>query len=180
MPPPTDQARWFAEEVHPHDAQLKAYLRGAFPAVRDVDDVVQESYLRIWQARAAQPIQFAQAFLFKIARHLALDHVRREKIAPFLSVGDSAASSVLEPGPNAADTATAQEKLRMLADAIEHLPARCRQVVILRKLQSVSQREVAARLGISEKTVEAQLARGLARCEHYLRRRGVRGWYGDT
>jgi hypothetical protein len=64
MPPHIDQnplpapipARWFAEEVQPHEASLRAYMRGAFPMVRDVDDVVQESYLRVWRARAAQPI----------------------------------------------------------------------------------------------------------------------------
>ncbi len=69
--------------------------------------------------------------------------------------------------------------LRFVADAIEALPSRCRQVVILRKLKGVPQKEVATRLGLSEKTVEAQLARGLARLEEFLRRRGVNGWYAD-
>ena len=42
MPPQdTEQARWFAAEVHAHDGQLRAYLRGSYPAVRDIDDVVQ-------------------------------------------------------------------------------------------------------------------------------------------
>jgi DNA-directed RNA polymerase specialized sigma24 family protein len=66
-PPDSDNARWFAEEVLPHDRALRGYLRGSFPAVRDVEDVVQESYLRIWRTRAAQPIRSARGFLFRIA-----------------------------------------------------------------------------------------------------------------
>jgi|GEM_PF-6457756 len=65
--PKTDQARWFAEEVHPHESSLRAYLRGAFPSVRDVDDVVQESFLRIWGARAARPARAAARIRFASA-----------------------------------------------------------------------------------------------------------------
>jgi RNA polymerase sigma factor (sigma-70 family) len=50
------QESWFAEEVHTHDSQLKSYLRSSFPALRDVDDVVQESYLRIWRRQLVRPI----------------------------------------------------------------------------------------------------------------------------
>lgn len=180
MPPPElDHARWFSEQVQPHEGSLRAYLRGSFPAVRDVDDVVQESFLRVWRARAAQPVRSARAFLFRIARNLALDRVRRERSTPVAAVGDLAAVRVLDLGPSAAQTVDTREKLRLLADAIESLPPRCRQVVILRKLQQLPQKEVAARLGLAEKTVEAQLARGIARCEEFLRARGVREWYGD-
>jgi RNA polymerase sigma-70 factor (ECF subfamily) len=166
-------------EVHPHESSLRAYLHGAFPGVRDVDDVVQESLLRTWCARASQPIRSARSFLFQVARRLAIDLVRHDRVAPVKLVGDLAGLSVLESGPDAADAASQQEHLSLLADAIEALPARCRQVVILRKLQCLAQKEVATRLAISEKTVEAQLARGIDRCEEYLRRRGVRGMFGD-
>jgi RNA polymerase sigma-70 factor (ECF subfamily) len=186
MPPPktepapgpaSDLTRWFAEEVHPHDASLRAYLRGAFPGVRDVDDVVQESYLRVWRTRAAQPIQSARAFLFRVARNLALDLVRRNRAAPFSPVRDLEGLSVLDHGSSPVRALDTHEKLMMLADAIEALPARCREVVILRKIQGLPQREVATQLGLAEKTVEAQLARGISRCEDYLRARGVRGCY---
>ena len=40
----SDAARWFAEQVHPNDSSLRAYLRHSFPSVPDVDDLVQESY----------------------------------------------------------------------------------------------------------------------------------------
>lgn len=172
-----DLTRWFSEEVHPHDASLRAYLRGAFPAVRDVEDVVQESYLRIWRTRAAQPVRSARAFLFRIARNLALDLVRRDRVAPFSPVRDLEGLSVLDHGSSPDRVLDTQEKLMFLADAIEALPARCREVVILRKIQGLSQREVAARLGLAEKTVEAQLARGISRCEDYLCQRGVRSCY---
>lgn len=175
----SDRARWFTEEVHPHESSLRAYLRGAFPSVRDVDDVVQESFLRIWGARTARPVRSARAFLFKIARHLALDTVRRARVSPVIAVRDFSSLSVLATEPDAADNTDARERLRFLADAIEALPARCRQIVILRKLECLPQREVAARLGLAEKTVEAHLARGIDRCENYLRRRGVRSWFRD-
>lgn len=176
-PTETEQARWFAQEVHPHEPSLRAYLRGAFPSVRDIDDVVQESLLRTWRARAGQPIRSARAFLFLVARRVALDLVRRDHVAPVIALRDLEALPVIQEGAGAPDAVSAREKILLLADAIDALPARCREILILRKLHSVSQRETAARLGIAEKTVEAHLARGLARCEDYLRRRGVRSWY---
>lgn len=172
-----EPARWFAEEVHPHDSSLKNFLRSSFPAVRDVDDVVQESYLRIWRARAAEPIRCAKAFLFTIAQHVALDFVRRERRSPIHSTDDLAALEVLEEKPAAADTLGRAEKIQLLIAAIDSLPRRCREVVILRKLKLVPQRDVAARLGISEKGVENQLARGIERCRIYLEKRGVTDFY---
>lgn len=171
--------RWFTEEVHPHERSLRAYLRDAFPVVRDVDDVVQESFLRTWRTRGSQRIRSARAFLFQVARRVALDLVRRDRCAPFKAVTDRTSLAVLESAPDAAEAAGVQEKLRLVADAIEALPARCRQVVVLRKLQGVSQKEVAARLRLSEKTVEAQLSRGIVRLEEYLCRRGSSEWFDE-
>lgn len=174
-----EQVQWFAEQVQPHEAALKSYLRHTYPVVRDVDDVVQESYLRVWRERGTRPVQFAKAFLFKVARHLAIDLARRRKIFPEESVGDFEQLHVIEERSEVVDTINRQEKSRLLAEAIDRLPTRCREIVILRKLHALPQREVALRLGLAEKTVESQLARGLKRCEVYLRKRGIHHYYID-
>ncbi|MES2693024.1 MAG: RNA polymerase sigma factor [Verrucomicrobiota bacterium] len=174
MPPPeTETARWFSAEVQPHEPALRGYLRGSFPAVRDVDDVVQESYLRMWRARAVQPIQSARGFLFTVARRLALDLVRREAVSPMRGVCDLANLPVLEERPSVLDRLGEEEKIRLLAKAVGSLPTRCRQAVVLHKINGLSQREVAAQLGLSEKTVENQVALGIKRCEEFFRRRGI-------
>ena len=179
MPPPTDQTRWFSEEVHPHEPSLRAYLRASFPSVGgEIDDVVQTSYLRIWRQRAEEPIQSAKAFLFTIARHLALDLVRRERRSPIATVGDLAAVDVIDDRASVPDSVSRAERIRLLVEAIDSLPPRCREVMILRKLKFLPQREVAARLDISENGVEIQLTRGLARCRDYLRQRGVSSLFG--
>lgn len=164
-------AGWFAQEVHAHEASLRGYLKAAFPAVRDVDDVVQESFLRIWRRRAVEPVKSAKAFLFRVARNIALNTVRRERRSPILSVTDLGELFVLDDKPNAADAAIREQELELLAEAVESLPARCREIFILRRLHGVPQKEIAARLGLSEQTVQVQAARGLRRCEEYLRRR---------
>lgn len=170
--PGVNLSNWFAEEVQPHGPQLKAYLRGAFPSVRDADDVVQESYLRVWKARAAQPIHSAKAFLFKVARHLALDLVRRDRVSPVEFPGDWTESSVLDHGPSALDALTEQEMISLIGDAVVALPDRTRRVIILHKFQGLPQAEVGRQLGLSEKAVEHQVARGVELCGRYLRSRG--------
>ena len=171
--PALSWSKWFAEEVHAHDSSLKAYLRGSFPSVRDIDDVVQESYLRIWKARTGQPIQCARGFLFRVARNVALNLLSRERASPIDVVKDLGSLPVVDDRPTAAVNTCAREELLLLAQAIDALPARCREIVILRRIKNLPQKEIAARLGIAEETVEVQVARGVKRCGEYLRRRGV-------
>ncbi len=171
------QARWFTQEVHPHDGQLKAYLRSTFPAVRDVDDVVQESYLRIWKARAARPIQSAKAFLFKVARHLALDTVRRNQASPFDPGYDFDLSRVLDTAPDAAQALLDQDLFNHVVDALLTLPSHHREVLVLHKLKGLSHREVAAQLKITERTAQKYSSLGLTRCAEYLRSQGITGFF---
>lgn len=172
--PDTERSRWFVEEVHAHDSSLRAYLRGSFPTVRDVDDVVQESYVRVWKAKTAEPIRSARAFLFRVARHLALDWLRHDRVSPIDAVTDLSALPVVDNRTGVAEAASIAEETALLVTAIDALPPRCREIVILRKLRGLPQKEIAARLGLSEQTVQVQIARGVKKCEEFLRRRGVK------
>jgi len=134
------QTEWFSREVHAHDAQLKSYLRGFFPSVRDIDDVVQESYLRTWRARLGQPIRSAKSFLFEIARNLAVDGIRRKGVSPEIHCPDLDALPVREEKPGVEDTVCTNEELDLLAQAIQSLPTRCREVMILRQIKGRSQK----------------------------------------
>jgi RNA polymerase sigma-70 factor (ECF subfamily) len=170
---PAEHARWFRDEVHAHEGQLKSYLRGSFPAVRDVEDVVQESYVKIWRAKLARPITSTKSFLFQVARNLALDLIRREKISPEIACPDLSALSVLDDRPGVAEAACTQEELDLLARAIDALPDRCREVMILRQIKGLSQKEIAAQLGLSVFSVQTYVVRGLRRLEEYFRRHHV-------
>jgi RNA polymerase sigma factor (sigma-70 family) len=172
-PPRSEQARWFVDEVHTHDRSLKAYLRGSFPSMRDVDDVVQESYLRIWKSGMAHPIRSTKSFLFQVARNLARDLARRDRASPIDRVTDFDALHVLDHRPGVAETACTNDELALLAQAIHALPARCRDVMILRQINGLSQKEIAARLGISVLTVQVHVVKGLRRIEEFFREQGI-------
>ncbi|MSU50438.1 MAG: RNA polymerase sigma factor [Opitutus sp.] len=173
MTHPAERSQWFQKEVYTHDSQLKSYLRGSFPSIRDVDDVAQESYVRVWRARANESIRSAKGFLFQIARNVATDIIRRQQASPIKGVTDLAALSVFDSKPDAADAACTHEEIALLADAIDALPARCREVFILRKIQRIPQKKIAVLLGISEQTVQSLVFRGMKRCESFLFRRGL-------
>lgn len=156
-----------------HEAQLKAYLRRTFPTVQDIDDVVQESYLRIWKRQAAAPLASVKGFLFRIAQNLCFDVGRRQKRFCSLEVVEQGLEPVVQESPSVPDTVAAREETELLICAITTLPARCRQAYIYRKLHGLSQQEIAQRLGISENTVENHLSRAHRLCDEYLRARGV-------
>jgi RNA polymerase sigma factor (sigma-70 family) len=160
-----DTTRWFAEEVQPNDSSLRSYLRHAFPTVHDVDDLVQESYLRIWKARASQPVHSARSFLFQIARRLAIDVLRRRRTSRIEAVPDLMTLPVADASPGVAESASLQEELWLLTRALHALPPRCREVMVLRKIEGLSQKEIAARLGVTEGTVQVHVVQGLRRLE---------------
>lgn len=171
------------DEVHRHDASLKSYVRHAFPRVRDVDDVVQESYLRVWRRHLVRPITevtgsvrvSVKSFLFQVARRLALDTIRHERVSPLEAVADLSGLANAEERITAPEAASTNQEFQLLLEAIDRLPGRCREVVVLRKLQGLSPAETAVRLGISEDTVHVQARKGLQRIQEYLRKRGVIG-----
>ena len=170
MPPHTDEARWFAEEVLPHEAALRAWLRNRFPTLFDVDDLVQESYARMLRARQRETIENPLSYLFSTARNAALDLFRRRTVPVETS---AKIESVVEERPSAAETASASQDFELLQSAINALPPRCAEIMRLQKIHGLSNREIAARLQISIHTVNAQLVTGLMRCREYLKARGV-------
>jgi RNA polymerase sigma-70 factor (ECF subfamily) len=177
LPPQNqNQARWFAGEVQPHEAMLRAWLRSRFPPECDIDNLVQEALMRVCQAQERGEVQSPKAFIFATARNLALDQLRRHKIVPMISLVENEALSVMEEGASVPDLVAHNQELEFLTEAIQLLPDRCRQVFTLRKVYGMSQRDIATQLGISEHTVSAQLTIALRKCTaHFARHRRERG-----
>jgi RNA polymerase sigma-70 factor (ECF subfamily) len=173
VPPDPETSRWFTTEVRPHEPELRAYQRGKFSAHPDIDDLVQETYARLLQAREHAPLCSAKAYLFSTARNAAFDYFRRRKIAAIEGMAEIELLPVFEDRPGVADTACLNQELQLLAEAIQALPERCRRVLTLRKLHGHSHREIAEKLGIAENTVNAQIAIGVLRLRDWLRSRGV-------
>lgn len=174
--PPSDpeSSRWFAEEVLPHEPRLRAWLRVRFPVLADTDDLVQETYARLMQAHATGPVACPRAFLFVTARNLALNHLRHRRVERPEGAAEIDALAITDDRAGIPESLAHAEDFQILIRAITSLPERCRQIVTLRKIYGLSQKEVAARLGIAEHTVEAQGGIGLRKCIEYFRRHGYR------
>ncbi len=170
--PPSDASQWFAQEVQPHEAALRSYLHGMLPPA-DLDDVVQETYARILRARERGPIDSPRGLLFATARNAARDLHRRRAAAPTTPITEIESSCVFDESPGAAEVASRRQETDLLRAAIASLPPRCREVLLLRKFENLSHREIAHRLGIAEHTVEAQLTKALHRCEDFFARHGA-------
>ena len=172
--PPADPAiaRWYADEVQPHEAPLRAWLASRFPNLADVDDIVQESVMRVLRARGSGPILSPKSLLFVAARNLALNRLRDAQREPVQSLADFDLGGVLDEHEDIRETVARLEEFRVLIEAIQSLPKRCRQVMTLRRIYGLSQKEVAAQLEISEHTVEAQSTIGLDKCAEFFRARG--------
>jgi len=173
LPEPQAEVRsWFAAEVQPHEGALRAYLRGRFPALPDHDDVVQEAFVRVIRAHATGKLQVPRAFLFVTARNVALDHFRREKTNPVMGLVNPDALTVVEEG-SLVGPLNHEQDLEVLEEAIAALPERCRQIIMLKKIQGLSYDEIGARLGIAPGTISQQLSIGVAKCRAFFARRGL-------
>jgi RNA polymerase sigma-70 factor (ECF subfamily) len=171
--PPSEQARWFAQEVQPHEPALRAYLQARFPTLAEHDDLVQETYTRLLRAQATGGVRYPKAFLFTAARNAAFDLFRRRRAKPTETVTELVALSVMEERPGIGEQLDQSYELEVLAAAVRALPDRCRQVIMLRYLDDLSYKEIAVQLEISVETVKVHMAKGMRRCAAYFVERGL-------
>jgi RNA polymerase sigma-70 factor (ECF subfamily) len=171
--PPVTDLRWFSEEVQPYEKTLRRYLRRRFPTLPDVDDIVQETYVRLFRERRAGRNFEARSYLVPVARNVAIDIFRRSRSVAIGGLGEIAALGELEEGRDAAEAASLDQELELLREALRRLPPRCREVFSLRRLHGFTHREIAARLGVSENTVDAQLCTAIFRCRQFFASSGV-------
>jgi RNA polymerase sigma-70 factor (ECF subfamily) len=174
MPPQDpEQARWFAREILPHEAALRAYLRSQFATLSDPEDVIQDTFIRVLRAHERGPIESPRGLLFATARNAALDLLRRRAVVQTFPITEADALHVFDNAPDVPEAVSRRQEADLLAQAIAELPPRCREILVLRKFENLSHREIAQRLGIAEHTVEAQLTKALHRCADFFARQGL-------
>lgn len=170
MPPENcKQSVWFQENLQPHEPMLRGWLQSRFSKAVDVDDVIQEAFLRVLKAHETSELKSPKAFLFATARNLALDFVRRSKIIHFDSLTENELSDVIDVSEPIPEAIAKNQELELLTKAIQSLPAKCRRIFTLRKVYCMSQKDIAEEMGVSVNTVATQLKIGVRKCAAFMR-----------
>jgi RNA polymerase sigma factor (sigma-70 family) len=152
---------WVGTHVMPHESAVRAWLRRSHVSADDIDDLIQEAYCKLAGLETIDHVVSADGYFFQIVRNLLLEQMRRSRVVQFETVAemDGLAAASDAPSPERATGARRElEKVRKLIDA---LPERCRSIFVLRKIEGVSQREIAERLGVNESTVENDGVKGM-------------------
>jgi RNA polymerase sigma factor (sigma-70 family) len=163
-----DLDRWFIREIVAHEAALMRYLARCWSDRTEVHDIRQECYIRVYEAAAKSRPVSPKSFLFQTARHLMVDHLRHRRVVSIESVEDLEALNVSVDELSPERRLSGMQDLRHLSDAFDQLPEKCREVVWLRKVQGLSQRDVGTQLKIAETTVEKHVARGIRLLAKFL------------
>jgi RNA polymerase sigma-70 factor (ECF subfamily) len=155
-----ERAIWLGRFVLPHEPALRAWLSRRSLGGLEIDDVIQETYTRLFQAESVAHVQDAKNYAFQVAGSVVIDHLRRRKVVSLSSVPDLDYLEVVSDEPSPERQVIDRDELQRLAETIARLPGKIRDVFTLRRVHGLSQREVAAKLGLSESTVEKHMAKG--------------------
>jgi RNA polymerase sigma factor (sigma-70 family) len=151
------RARWLALNVLPHEALIRARLKGIRVYDLDIEDVIQETYTRMLSVASLDAIRHPRQYAIKTAKAIVVDHVRHSRVVSIASGGTNDGLDVPEREANAEERLGFQEEVAAVEDALAQLPEKCRETLLLRRVEGLSQKEVAQRLSISEKMVEKHM-----------------------
>jgi len=138
------------------------FLRTNWRNSGDIEDLRQDVYLRVCEAAQQQFPAQAKPFVLTTARNLLINRARRERVVPIEAIADPDTLNLPADIPGPDRTVVARDELRRLQAAIDHLPPRCREAIILGRIEGLNGREIAERMGIAERTVSEHLAKGIA------------------
>jgi RNA polymerase sigma factor (sigma-70 family) len=155
-----ERAQWLARNIVPHEGTIRAWLRTRAAGL-DVDDIIQEMYARIASLASTDDIRDPRQYAMQTAFSILANQFRRARIVPIAAVADLDALAITAPDVAADRALEFRDELRALETTLAELPERCRRAFLLRRVEGLSQKEVAARLAISEKTVEKYMAQAV-------------------
>lgn len=129
--------------------------------------------MRVWRRQLSRPLMCVQSFLYSVARNLAIDSLRRKSISPIRRLDAAADQTIPDNRPDPAAVSCINDEISIFVEILNTLPPRPREILMLRKFHGLSHKEIAARLGISEGTVQVHAIQGMRRCEQMLKKRGI-------
>lgn len=160
--------RWFRESVLPHEAALVRFVARNCRDEAEVTDIRQQVYERALRGASEALPASTRHYIFTIARNLLIDRARRAKIVSFEQVADLETLGWDGDLMAAERQIEARDELRRAMAGLEKLPARCREVVRLRKVEGLSVQETADRLGVGHHTIERQLTLGIRALSDFM------------
>lgn len=160
-----DVRRFYAE----HGEELERYLTRRLSCAQTAADLKHETFTRLINGKTFDRIDNPRAYLFQIARNLVADHFRSKSL-PTQPTSPETWERVPDEAPGPERTAIARESLHRLEKALERLPPRQREILVMHKYQELSYAEIASKLGISKNTVMVHMMRALAHCRDFLLR----------
>lgn len=150
---------------------LKKFLARYLSKSQDIEDVVQETYLRAFNAEQGKAIEKPKAFLFRIAKNIALTELSKKGRQITDYIEDVDAKAVNKEFVNVEDEVEAEQSIGLYCEAVASLPERRRRVYLLRKVHGLSHKEIADRLSVSPSTVDKHLSKALLACRAYIKER---------
>ena len=156
-----EKTRWFMTGILPHEPALRSWLHRKRGAGIDVDDVIQETYTVLAARESVNDIRHPRAYLFQVAHSIVVRHVRRARVVSIQAAEDLEGFDPADDAGSPEQAAIDRDELRRLAEAIAAMPGQTRQAFILRRVHGLPQREIAARMKLSESTVEKHIGRGV-------------------
>jgi RNA polymerase sigma-70 factor (ECF subfamily) len=156
-----DLGNWFVSEILPHQAALTRYLNRLCKWSSEVPDLRQETYFRVCESAIKSRPRFPRKFLFRAARNLVIDKVRRERVVSIDYTQDGVSLELSADELTPERRLAARQDLQRLTSAFDSLPETTRSVIWLRRVAGLSQREAAISLGIDERALQGRMNRGM-------------------
>lgn len=163
------EARSFERLFRAYHPQLCRYAFSYVGNAAVAEELVQDVFLHVWERRHAWDIRgSARTYLYTAVRNAALSRLRHEKVIR-RSEPETIALYSDRSAPSADQEVIAAEITGDLTEAIDRLPRRRREIFLLHREEDLTYTQIAARLGISVKTVETQMSRALKALRRHLK-----------
>ncbi len=152
---------WVGSHIVPHEAHLRAWLRGMMIPDEDINDIVQDAYVEIARLKSVAHIQNGRAYLFQTAKSVFFHKIKRSRIVQIGQLTELEMLKLSDDDPGPERRLSARQELEHIRRLIKALPDKCRAIFEMRRIHGLPQKEIARQLGISENVVEMQAVRGL-------------------